>query len=201
MKTLMILAHPDDEILWGFPIIQNNKDEVYLITLSDNHIKYGNGPRKALTEVCKANNINLIECFDIDTGFSRLPTRYESLTLPMVIEKYRNKINQCLKEIQFDYIFTHNPMGEYGHSDHRFTFNLVTEFNCPIMFTDVCFFNSCHLSTNETPDFWMRVLYESKEEFKLDMNWYNWMKEIYENNKAWSWGGHNPIESCWLYWF
>jgi hypothetical protein len=201
MKTLMILSHPDDEILFGYPIIQNNKDEVYLLTLSDNHGKYGDGPKKALAEVCKANEVNLIDCFNIDTGFSRLPTRYESFTLPMVIEKYREKITQLILDLKPDSIFTHNPMGEYGHSDHRFTFNLVTEFNYPMLFTDICFLNKCHLSTKETPNFWMRVMYDSKKEYNLDIDWYENMKDIYEKHKAWSWSGHNPIEHCWVYQF
>jgi hypothetical protein len=199
----MIQAHCDDEVIFGWPIIQEvGKHEVYLLTLAYNE-KYPKAGL-ALDEVCKANKINLLTSSRENTNFYRLPPRYSDLTLPHIITKFNSNIEKAIIMTEPDYIFTHNPMGEYGHGDHRFVFNMVSMFDTPLMLTDICFSNHCHLSSNTTPDIYEDFFYSATtiQEFcRLNVDWYNRMKLIYEKHKAWSWGGHNAVTECNLYTF
>ena len=139
-----------------------------------------------------------------ETNFYRLPPRYADLVLPDVIDSFKSNIELAIELNKPDFIFTHNPMGEYGHGDHRMLFNLVSMFNIPLLLTDICFSNRCHLSSNHIPDIYREYLYymaSDKSYRKLDTSWYDTMKRIYEKRKAWSWGGHDAIKECNLYKF
>lgn len=203
-KILMVLSHADDEVIFGYPILQYHPlNEVYLLTLTNNN-KYGKGPQNALKEICALNNIHLIDLPRLQPNFYRLPTRYEEVVLPNILKICSNNIKRALDISKPDYIFTHNPMGEYGHGDHRTTFNLVSQFNTPLMFTDICITNPCHLSSEHIPSIYKTYLYDkakAKEKVTLKMEWYIKMKCVYEKHEAWSWSGHPPVKDCALYSF
>jgi len=206
MNILMILAHPDDEVIFGWPVIQTHKnDNISLLTLSHNRTKYGGGPENALKEVCAINKIQSLELPRLDTNFYRLPPRYEDYTLPMCIKQFKTNITQAVGMVMPDIVFTHNPMGEYGHGDHKMVFNLVAEFCFSrLLLTDICFFNKCHLSSAHIPSIYEDYLYDTatdKQYCELDLDWYNTMMRIYRNYDAWSWGGHDPVTECNLYKF
>jgi LmbE family N-acetylglucosaminyl deacetylase len=206
MRILMILAHPDDEVVFGWPIIQSNdpdinlsKNEVSLLTLSDNHGKRGDGPIKALTAVCRANSVELIDMKRVDSNFYRIPPRYSKPVLPMIVDHFRTTIQEAIRKTRPDFIFTHNPMGEYGHGDHRFVFNLVSTFDIPLMFTDICITNACHLCSNKIPGIFQKYLFTDNGEqqhYLLGTEWYNRMRAVYNHHNAWSWSGHDPIKEC-----
>ena len=204
MKILMILAHPDDEVIFAWPVLQKIGCELSLLTLADNHAKRGTAPIKVLEEVCKINNIRLINRPRLDTNFSRLPPRFEKVLLEHAIKSFRQSIQYSLDLIKPDFVFTHNPMGEYGHGDHKFIHSLVSQFPVAMCFTDICSHNQCHLSTNKIPKLYLDYLYKnatSMEKCSLNIQWYDKMKTIYEKNKAWTWGGNDVTPNCNLYFF
>jgi LmbE family N-acetylglucosaminyl deacetylase len=136
----MVMAHPDDEVIFGWPIFHTGGfDEVVLLTLADNSGKRGKAPVEALSEVCDVNEVGLIDCPRQDSNFYRLPPRGVGLTLPKVRDDMIQLLANVIATEEPDYIFTHNPMGEYGHGDHRFVFNLVSMFRTPLLLTDICF--------------------------------------------------------------
>jgi LmbE family N-acetylglucosaminyl deacetylase len=200
----MVLAHPDDEVIFGWPIIWSRENRISLITVAHNQAKYGDGPEKALREVCVLNDVKLLDFPRCETNFYRLPPRYEKYTLPMAIDLIQKNIQLGINIVNPDCIFTHNPMGEYGHGDHRMLFNLVSSVaKQTLLLTDICFSNRCHLSSDEMPHIY-NTWYgdaDDRQYCKLDTDWYNAMKTVYEKNKAWSWGGHDAIKECNLYKF
>lgn len=201
MKILMVLAHPDDEVVFGWPLVQTgltSGTELSLLTLSDNRGKRGDGPVNALAEICAANRIHLIDVERVDSNFYRTPPRYSKPVLSSVINLFQDSVKEAIAEVCPDFIFTHNPMGEYGHGDHRFVFNIVSMFSIPLMMTDICFTNPCHLSSKEIPDIYRKRFYNyaDGQYYLLDMDWYTRMRIIYEKHKAWSWSGHDPVKEC-----
>jgi len=189
MKVLGIFAHPDDEVIWGWPIMQDNTIEKYLIIVSNNRPGYDSA-RAALEEVCKLTDIHFVACLNLPSEFYRLPTRYETFTLPMAIQRIVRTVNNALSEISPDYIITHNPFGEYGHGDHRLVFNVITSFinEIDIVFTDACQSNKCHLSFDEIPmRIWEIYFLDRMDEYKLDKSWLDVCSSIYKKHKAWSW--------------
>lgn len=208
MRVLMVMAHPDDEVLSGWPILQGGEHDVALITLANNHKKYGHGPIAALEEVGKQNKIQIVPFHRLDTNFYRLPPRSSNpkdFTLPLVVKQFQIQIDKFIRAWKPECVFTHNPMGEYGHGDHRFTFNLVTlELRNRLMLTDLCFANGSHLSCEHIPSIYANRLY-SGAKFRvcvMDRMWYGRMKGIYKRHKAWSWGDANEKQMpkmCKLY--
>lgn len=195
MKVLCVFAHPDDELIWGWPIIQDLEITRCLITISDNHPGYTHA-RNALEEVCSKNGIHLIDCLNYPSEFYRLPTRYENLTLPMLVENVKGKIQTAIADFVPDYIFTHNPFGEYGHGDHRLVFNIVSSFieTVPILFSDACQWNRCHLSFEQIPPR-IRQAYFSNclERYRVNHSWFDIHSLIYKNHNAWSWGDNHIV--------
>jgi LmbE family N-acetylglucosaminyl deacetylase len=129
MNVLMVVAHPDDEVLFGWPVLCSSDNSVSLLVLTDNHVKYGQGPTDAVFEVAAANDVKWSHVLRFDTNVYRLPTRNATPTLRQVTDAMCGEIMAAVSLWRPDAIFTHNPMGEYGHGDHRLAFNLVTSFN------------------------------------------------------------------------
>jgi len=197
MKILAILAHPDDEVLWGWPVMQDENIERELLVISDNHNGYGDRSRMACSEIW--TNQTRILCRL--SGFYRLPFRNAILTLPITTEAIRMHIELHIRAVQPDYIFTHNPIGEYGHGDHRLLFELVCVHPAvkKVLFTDICLYNKCHVGYNEIPKHIRDAYYrEVRGEYELDMEWFNRCKQVYQRHRAWSWKGE-PVRKCKLY--
>jgi hypothetical protein len=202
-KVLMVMAHPDDEVIFGWPILTAEQYIRYVLIVSEN--KHGIRGVRALQEVCARNRVGHMSAFRIANNYYRLPPRdlAGSATLPDALRTITNMIKEACKVVKPDFIFTHNPWGEYGHGDHRFLFDLVSNIKVPLLVTDICQFTDCHLSFNAIPPVYGRFLETSiaKTEHRLNKKWFNHMKEIYDKYNAWSWSGHEVIDSCKLHQF
>lgn len=105
-EALVIVAHPDDETLWMGGTILKNKDWNWTIfslcrrTDKDRYPKF--------LKVCKIYNAKPI-----------ISNLNDSDGKPQNIRNIIKKIENNLKQKQFDFIFTHNEDGEYGHIRHK----------------------------------------------------------------------------------
>ena len=205
-KILGIVCHPDDEIICGFPVFQDpNIDRHLVILCSDLHRK---GPcrRRALEEVCRQEGIVLEYCADFDNNFYALPTRQADVTLSDVCSQIDEIISVSIDLIKPDYVFTHNPVGEYGHGSHRLLFELVSQHRdaVNVIFTDICT-KSNHRSTNVIPMSVYCAYYGNfidvksgghhRVDYKLDMDFYNRTKATYDKYSAWTWASP-PVEEA-----
>jgi len=198
-KVLGIFCHPDDEILWGYPIFQNGNIEKYLIILCDDYVRRGPQRRQALQKICQQENINLVRCLSENNNFYSLSTRRPNL-LKDAIKRIELSFEAVIKNIKPDYIFTHNPAGEYGHGSHRLLFELVSQNDLVknLLITDICQ-ESNHRSSKEIPDIIEQAYYKNwKGLVQLDMDFYNRCKAIYDKYNSWTWS-KDPIEQCNLY--
>lgn len=200
-KILCVFSHPDDEIIFGYPISQIGNCWLYVV--SNNFEKRRENPIRALEEVCSISDIKLVQTPDIQSGFYRLPIRFVDYTLKDVISKIKTNIERAIDKIKPDYLFTHNPIGEYGHGDHRLLFNLITTyFDLPMLITDICQSIDCHLSSKAIPRIYKNTFYTKDNkigEYVLDESWFSRRKAVYEKCGAWSWSGHPIVKSCNLY--
>ena len=115
-KNLMIVAHPDDEMLWGGAHLLEDKWFVVCITEGYNR-RRANEFRKVL-KMTKDKGI-ILNYADV-----RYHIRYDWKTSRKGIAKDLQKV---LRFKKWSVIATHNPEGEYGHIQHLLTNQIVTD--------------------------------------------------------------------------
>lgn len=115
-KNLMIVAHPDDETLWGGAHLLTDDYLVVCITCGPDKTRV-----KEFEEVMKLTNDQYImlgfpdKVFGIRSNWQEEEAR---------IYKY---IRQIINLKDWNIIVTHNPNGEYGHIHHKKTNKIVTK--------------------------------------------------------------------------
>ena len=220
MKVLIFMAHADDEIIFGWPIFQDPAFEKHVFICSSDlnnpdRKRYA-GRKFALIDVCKEFDIP-VTCLDHPSDFYRLPSRLESMRKFRRRQRRRRLLLQPseerapdpplrmlqqelaheLRTREYDYVFTHNPVGEYGHMDHRFVFQTVLEFATkPVLFTDIV------LETNwpghaELPPRIRDLYYTNlfRADCKLDESVYAKCESIYREQRVWTWA-RDPVKTC-----
>jgi LmbE family N-acetylglucosaminyl deacetylase len=115
-SKLMIVAHPDDETLWGGAHLYEGGWFIVCLTNGDNSTR-----KKEFNKVLEVSgNKGIILSYpDLVNG-----VRSEWKTERKSIEK---DIDTVLKYKSWGMVATHNPSGEYGHIHHKLTSQLVTE--------------------------------------------------------------------------
>jgi len=208
------MAHPDDEVIFGWPIFfDENIEKTLLICSTDRK----NPERQwcahrvnVLANICQEENVPLY-AIDNNSSFYKTPTRRPT-GVPQTIEgdakaPFRSMSENIVKvvhelEKSHDFIFTHNPYGEYGHIDHILLFDLMVKHaNLPICFTDII--QLSNWAGNETKkcknsNAW-KVYYNNKiSEHKMNMEKYKKYEEVYKKYNCWTWD-RETISECNLY--
>lgn len=120
VNRVMIVAHPDDETLWGGMHLLKNRYLVICLT-NANTRKYGKIRSNEFEKVMQK------------TGSTGIILNYPDLNK----RNQRDNWKKCSKQIQKDLmtvltyknwveVATHNPQGEYGHNQHKMTSRLTT---------------------------------------------------------------------------
>lgn len=116
VDNLMIVAHPDDETLWGSEELLNNKYLVVCITCGKN--------KKRLKEIENALKISDDKLIILDKPDKVKGKRSDWKKYKKQIE---TELNYIISKKDWNKIVTHNPNGEYGHNHHKMTSNIVTK--------------------------------------------------------------------------
>ena len=106
-KKLMIVAHPDDELIFGGAelIKYGSEYKVICLTNKSNEIR-----SKEFKKVMEKLNVGSWEMFD-----------YEDTLYPT----QQFDLEDILMSRKWEKIVTHNPIGEYGHPQHKLVFDTV----------------------------------------------------------------------------
>ena len=114
IKSLVIVAHPDDETIWmGGTILNNPNWEWTILSLCRKDDK-DRAPKFA--KVCKELNASYF-ISDLDDE------KFNEINSWDII----NRIKSMKENINYDYIFTHGENGEYGHIRHIDVYRAVNE--------------------------------------------------------------------------
>lgn len=195
-KVLMVFAHCDDELICGWPILQNpNIKKSLLIVSSDryNPDRKWCSHRKFVTQdLCKLLGINVC-ILDYNSDFYRLNHRDGKLA------KAEQEILAWIKTNSFDGLFTHNPHGEYGHLDHIFLFNLLFRaVNDQILISDITIPSDWTKIEPKSTRYANAYFSEKIDTVLLDKSFYRKVMRFYETRGVWTWS-QEPICKSSLY--
>lgn len=151
--SVMIVAHPDDDILWLSSVIDKVEKIVFCFNTYSPVPELGIARKRTIDEYPLRNvstlDIDEPQSFDkadwnvpATTGYGlRLSKCHESDA------RYRDTYEVVLRRIRKlvadrKNVFTHNPWGEYGHEDHVLVYRalktLQAEFNYDLWFSNYC---------------------------------------------------------------
>jgi hypothetical protein len=126
---VMIVAHPDDETLWGAAHLLT--DEYLVVCLTNG---WNENRRNEFVESMKTTNDKyiLLNYPDIRKQYS--DSKYDTDMLTTCMTGLQKDIETILSYKAWDTVVTHNPNGEYGKYHHKTVSSLVTEAcktDCP----------------------------------------------------------------------
>lgn len=115
-NNLMIVAHPDDETLWGGKELLSGDWAVVCITSENNKTRYDEF--MSVMDYCGCKGIML--SYPDKVLFKRDSWK-------KVRSQLTGDISLIINYKKWNKIVTHNPDGEYGHQHHKMTSEIVTQ--------------------------------------------------------------------------
>lgn len=116
IDNLMIVAHPDDEMLWGGISLIKEKYLVVCITCGTNNIR-----EKEFEKVMNETKDDYIMLNYPDK------TNFRRNNWDMYYDSIKKDLEKIIKIKKWNKVVTHNLKGEYGHIHHLKTNKIVTE--------------------------------------------------------------------------
>lgn len=115
VDNLMIVAHPDDDYIWGGSHLI---DDDYLV-------------------VCITCGVKRVRALEFKKAMDKTDDKYIMLGYPdktngkrdnwdLVYDDITKDLKKIIEYKNWNIIVTHNPDGEYGHIHHKMTSNIVT---------------------------------------------------------------------------
>ncbi|MCI8300843.1 MAG: hypothetical protein HFI69_10985 [Lachnospiraceae bacterium] len=122
INKVMIVAHPDDETLWGGAHILEDE---YLIVCMTNG--WNTARKNAFIDVMHKSNDKYIILSYPDTRVQFSDGSYETDTFSTCRTAMQKDIETILSYKNWEQVVTHNPTGEYGKYHHQQISKLVTK--------------------------------------------------------------------------
>ncbi len=196
-RSIIIVAHPDDEILWLSSILGRVDKIVFCFQDCASAPKLGPGRSRLLAEYPISNCVNL----GIEESLSFNMADWES---PRVTDyglhiaknsrastKYRRNYLDLIEKLapileDYDNVYTHNPWGEYGHEDHVQVYRVIKTLqkgmNNNIWFSNYCSQQSMKLMLEYISGF-------SNDYITLPTNigLAHTLRDLYKKHECWTW--------------
>lgn len=137
-KKLMIVAHPDDELLWGGGHLMDGDYLVVCITRGYDRVRSEEFRR--VTEA--SGNEHIILSYP-DKVVGKRDDWSE------IDAKISSDLDKVMEYKNWDLIVTHNKRGEYGHRHHKMTNRIVTDiYKNKHIKSDFYYFGKYHKKAN-----------------------------------------------------
>lgn len=193
-KSALVVAHPDDEILW-FSSVIDFVDKIIIIYngTSNKEVLLGRNkifnskilPYQGKVKCLKIEEANVFN--KSNWNFPKLTSYGVKLNSKKYIQNF-DKIKEKLSEELLDYqnIITHNPWGEYGHEEHIQVFNAISKVSEKINFA---VWVSSYFSEQslKTMSLFKNLISKETYRFEINKDICEKVKSIYISNKAWTW--------------
>jgi LmbE family N-acetylglucosaminyl deacetylase len=161
--NLMIIAHPDDEVIFGWEQLQT--DSWYVI--------------------CVTNASNLVRSEEFKQSAKQLNFQYEIWDYPdkwggSFPDEITDRIKSIYLSKEWDKVVTHNSFGEYGHTQHSDLYYKVKS----IVDSNLYVF-SCELGSKLSFDSLYNKMYHLKTIYKsqYELGTYDWYDQTRTGNE------------------
>jgi hypothetical protein len=191
-KSVIVVAHPDDEILW-FSSILDHVDTIVICFLSvESQPLWTVGREKSRVEYPLDNVVWLeipeSEAFDAADWQNPVTTPYGlEADNTRYVRNYsilKKRLSDLLQGVKT--VYTHNPWGEYGHEEHVQIYRVLKEIQKDVMY-DLWFSNYC---SNKSLAFMQANEYVFNAEqitLKTNIPTAVDIKSLYQKNGCWTW--------------
>ncbi len=196
-NSIIICAHPDDEILWFGSILERVKEVIVCFLDCKSNPQWKDGRKKSIEEyplkkiVCLG--IDESETYDSAKWHDPMATKYgiEISRKGVSDKEYKGnyfKLKKCLGKKIKDYrdVFTHNPWGEYGNEEHVQVYRVVKELQEEMRF-NLWFPNICSNRSLKLMSKYVDALSLEYVTFKANKMLGSNIKSLYEKNRCWTW--------------
>jgi LmbE family N-acetylglucosaminyl deacetylase len=177
----LLIAHPDDELLFLWPFLSQAKRIVCVGSDENNPERAWCARRLEALRVIGSETGIEIECLNANSEFYRLPTRDGTL------KALAGRVLKALADSQA--VATHNAWGEYGHLDHILCHQIARACGKRILTTDIAE-DVNWLPVRRWPKRW-----EPRTEHVLDMQMFERLKVHYDRLGCWTWS-RPPVSKC-----
>jgi len=178
-KYSIVVAHPDDEILWASSIVQNAEKIIICFTKTNNSKIITAGREKSSIETPK--NFYFLNFEE--------PSNYgfeSSAKSQKAIKIYKNLKKKLFSLINSETIYTHNPWGEYGHIHHIELHKIVRSI-CKEKKLFLKVFGYFHLRTLSKRNYFINRNNLKVEKKEVSQKIFFKIKNIYLRNHCWTW--------------
>ncbi len=196
-KSIIVAAHPDDEILW-FSSIIGKVNDILICFLELRAKPYRTLGRKKSLQEYPLKNVSCLGLEESEAFWNvnwRNPviTKFGMETANNVVSARRYEDNyyalmELLKNRLAGYknVFTHNPWGEYGHVEHVHIYRVLKDLQKTLNF-ELWFSNYC---SNKSFNLLLEHIMECHSKymtFQTDKRLAAAIKTLYQKNEGWTW--------------
>ncbi len=118
VEKLMIVAHPDDETIWGGGHLLQDKGQYLVVCVTAGTDPIRDDELKHAMAICDAPYLML--------GFPDLDTSQKQDRWDVAGPNIKATLEIIMTAKNWQAIVTHNPRGEYGHRHHKMVSRFVT---------------------------------------------------------------------------
>jgi glycosyltransferase involved in cell wall biosynthesis/LmbE family N-acetylglucosaminyl deacetylase len=199
-RSIIVAAHPDDEVLWFSSILEKVDDVVVCYFDSESNPWWGRGRQKSLAEypietTISALNIDESGVFNDADWENPVCSEYGleivGGSYPNKKDKYKNNFDELMRRLEkqlngYRNVFTHNPWGEYGHEEHVQVYRVVKDLQGKMKFH---LWYSNYVSNKSFKLMMKHIDQFCFEYVALDTNRVltTDVQRVYERNKCWTW--------------
>ena len=200
--AVLVVAHPDDEILWFSSIIEQFREIIVVYLAVPSRPEWTEGrkrsiaafPLRSLTSLglTESETFNGADWLNpVTTPFGLEVKNREGTLASYSGERYRDNfdlLQGLLRDKLRGYrnVFTHNPWGEYGHEEHvqvyRAAQSLGAELGFRLWFSNYCSNKSHNLMLQH-----LRGLRSDYATLATNPILAERVKRLYQENDCWTW--------------
>lgn len=193
--SILIVAHPDDDILWFSSIIGKTQKTIFCFSESPLDKNMGNARSKTIADYPLKNieSLNITE----PNAFGKANWPHPSYTKCGLAlnEKSETNYRRCFDDLSQKLepivsdtknVFTHNPWGEYGHEEHILVYSVIKNLQNKYGF-DIWFSNYC---SNVSVDLLFRFINGFNYDYvtlPTNVKLAEEITEIYKKHNCWTW--------------